>query len=207
MFEDLRVFWFKFKKNPMSIIGLIIVSFVIFITIFAPFITPFPEHVGKVVDFSNMNKPPDSINFFGTDTIGRDVFSRTVFAYRTSFFLSLVVLVLAVPFGVLIGLFGGYFSCFFENVIMRVVDIFLSLPALVLAMVIVGLTEHSMTYIMAAISLLWWPWYSRLVYSITKSIKNEDYIAASKVCGASTFHILFFVLKNVKEKYKFGLHF
>ena len=120
-----------------------------------------------------------------------------MFAYRTSFFLSLVVLLIAVPIGVFFGLVGGYFSGLFENVLMRVVDVFLSLPALVLAMVIIGLTEHSMTYIMAAISLLWWPWYSRLVYSITKSIKNEDYIAAAKICGASNFHILFFeILPN-----------
>ena len=197
MFDNILIFWFKFKKNPFSLIGLIIVSIVILITIFAPFITPFPEHAGKVVDFSNMNQPPSNINYFGTDTIGRDVFSRTMFAYRTSFFLSLVVLLLAVPVGVFFGLLGGYFSGLFENVLMRIVDVFLSLPALVLAMVIIGLTENSMTYIMAAISLLWWPWYSRLVYSITKSIKNEDYIAAAKICGASNFHILFFeILPN-----------
>ncbi|MDC1296439.1 ABC transporter permease [Alphaproteobacteria bacterium] len=197
MFESILIFWFKFKKNPFSILGLIIVCIVILITIFAPIITPFPEHAGKSVDFSNMNQPPSNINYFGTDTIGRDVFSRTMFAYRTSFFLSLVVLLTAVPVGVFFGLIGGYFSGLFENVLMRVVDIFLSLPALVLAMVIIGLTEHSMTYIMAAISLLWWPWYSRLVYSITKSIKNEDYIAAAKICGASNFHILFFeILPN-----------
>jgi peptide/nickel transport system permease protein len=197
MFDNILIFWFKFKKNPFSLIGLIIVSIVILITIFAPFITPFPEHAGKVVDFSNMNQPPSNINYFGTDTIGRDVFSRTMFAYRTSFFLSLVVLIIAVPVGVFFGLLGGYFSGLFENVLMRIVDVFLSLPALVLAMVIIGLTENSMTYIMAAISLLWWPWYSRLVYSITKSIKNEDYIAAAKICGASNFHILFFeILPN-----------
>ena len=197
MLENILIFWFKFKKNPFSLIGLIIVSIVILITIFAPFITPFPEHAGKVADFSNMNQPPSNINYFGTDTIGRDVFSRTMFAYRTSFFLSLVVLIIAVPVGVFFGLLGGYFSGLFENVLMRIVDVFLSLPALVLAMVIIGLTENSMTYIMAAISLLWWPWYSRLVYSITKSIKNEDYIAAAKICGASNFHILFFeILPN-----------
>ena len=197
MLENILIFWFKFKKNPFSIIGLIIVSIVILITIFAPFITPFPEHAGKVADFSNMNQPPSNINYFGTDTIGRDVFSRTMFAYRTSFFLSLVVLLIAVPVGIFFGLLGGYFSGLFENILMRIVDVFLSLPALVLAMVIIGLTENSMTYIMAAISLLWWPWYSRLVYSITKSIKNEDYIAAAKICGASNFHILFFeILPN-----------
>ena len=197
MLENILIFWFKFKKNPFSIIGLIIVSIVILITIFAPFITPFPEHAGKVADFSNMNQPPSNINYFGTDTIGRDVFSRTMFAYRTSFFLSLVVLLIAVPVGIFFGLLGGYFSGLFENILMRIVDVFLSLPALVLAMVIIGLTENSMTYIMAAISLLWWPWYSRLVYSITKSVKNEDYIAAAKICGASNFHILFFeILPN-----------
>ena len=197
MLENILIFWFKFKKNPFSIIGLIIVSIVILITIFAPFITPFPEHAGKVADFSNMNQPPSNINYFGTDTIGRDVFSRTMFAYRTSFFLSLVVLLIAVPVGIFFGLLGGYYSGLFENILMRIVDVFLSLPALVLAMVIIGLTENSMTYIMAAISLLWWPWYSRLVYSITKSVKNEDYIAAAKICGASNFHILFFeILPN-----------
>ena len=197
MVENIKIFWFKFKQNPLSIIGLSIVLFVMAITLFAPFITPFPEHVGKVADFSNMNQPPSGTNYFGTDTIGRDVFSRTVFAYRTSFFLSLVVLILAVPVGVLFGLLGGYFSGWFENILMRIVDVFLSLPALVLAMVIIGLTEHSMTYIMGAISLLWWPWYSRLVYGITKAIKNEDYISAAKVSGASTFHILFFeILPN-----------
>ena len=197
MVENIKIFWFKFKQNPLSIIGLSIVLFVMAITLFAPFITPFPEHVGKVADFSNMNQPPSGTNYFGTDTIGRDVFSRTVFAYRTSFFLSLVVLILAVPVGILFGLLGGYFSGWFENILMRIVDVFLSLPALVLAMVIIGLTEHSMTYIMGAISLLWWPWYSRLVYGITKAIKNEDYISAAKVSGASTFHILFFeILPN-----------
>ena len=104
---------------------------------------------------------------------------------------------LAVPVGVLFGLLGGYFSGWFENILMRIVDVFLSLPALVLAMVIIGLTEHSMTYIMGAISLLWWPWYSRLVYGITKAVKNEDYISAAKVSGASTFYILFFeILPN-----------
>ena len=106
MIENIKIFWFKFKQNPLSIIGLSIVLFVMAITLFAPFITPFPEHVGKVADFSNMNQPPSSTNYFGTDTIGRDVFSRTVFAYRTSFFLSLVVLILAVPVGVLFGLLG-----------------------------------------------------------------------------------------------------
>jgi len=197
MLENILIFWFKFKMNPFSILGLIIVCVVVLITIFVPFITPFPEHAGKVVDFSNMNQPPNNINYFGTDTLGRDVFSRTMFAYRTSFFLSLVVLLIAVPVGIFFGLLGGYFTGLFENILMRIVDVFLSLPALVLAMVIIGLTEHSMTYIMAAISLLWWPWYSRLVYSITKSIKNEDYIAAAKICGASNFHILFFeILPN-----------
>ena len=133
MLENILIFWFKFKKNPFSIIGLIIVSIVILITIFAPFITPFPEHAGKVADFSNMNQPPSNINYFGTDTIGRDVFSRTMFAYRTSFFLSLVVLLIAVPVGIFFGLLGGYFSGLFENILMRIVDVFLSLPALVLA--------------------------------------------------------------------------
>ena len=64
MIENIKIFWFKFKQNPLSIIGLSIVLFVMAITLFAPFITPFPEHVGKVADFSNMNQPPSSTNYF-----------------------------------------------------------------------------------------------------------------------------------------------
>ena len=127
MIESIKIFWFKFKQNPLSIIGLSIVLFDILITLIAPFITPFPEHAGKFADFSNMNQPPSSKYFFGTDAIGRDVFSRTIFAYRTSFFLSIVVLCLAVPGGVLFGLLGGYFAGWFENILMRIVDVFLSL--------------------------------------------------------------------------------
>ena len=83
--------------NPLSLIGLVLVGIVVFSAVFADFITPFPEHVGAVVDFANFNQPPHWPNIFGTDLVGRDLFTRVVYAYRISLILGIVVLVIAVP--------------------------------------------------------------------------------------------------------------
>ncbi|RYG95799.1 MAG: D,D-dipeptide ABC transporter permease, partial [Alphaproteobacteria bacterium] len=126
-------------RNPLSLIGLILVAIVVLSALLADFITPFPEHVGAVVDFANFNKPPQWPNIFGTDLVGRDLFTRVVYAYRISLILGVVVLALAVPVGVAIGLAAGYLGGWTEYVLMRITDVFLSIPPLVLAMSMMGL--------------------------------------------------------------------
>ena len=125
--------YYKFSRNPLSVIGLVIVTFVVLITLFAPYITPFPEHVGPFTDFANKSKPPSWKNIFGTDNIGRDIFTRVIFGYRISLILGVVVLSIAVPIGVAMGLCAGYIGKKTELVLMRITDIFLAIPALVLA--------------------------------------------------------------------------
>jgi peptide/nickel transport system permease protein len=178
-------------RNPLSLIGLILVAIVVFSALFADFITPFPEHVGSVVDFSNFNKPPQWPNIFGTDLVGRDLFTRVVYAYRISLILGMVVLAIAVPIGVSIGLAAGYLGGWAEYVLMRLTDVFLSIPPLVLAMSIMGLLEPTLANGMIAVTAMWWPWYTRLVYNITRSEKEEGYVLAAEVIGASKMHIMF----------------
>ena len=177
--------------NPLSLIGLILVGIVVFSAVFADFITPFPEHVGAVVDFANFNQPPHWPNIFGTDLVGRDLFTRVVYAYRISLILGIVVLVIAVPVGVAIGLAAGYLGGWTEYLLMRLTDVFLSIPPLVLAMSIMGLMEPTLTNGMIAVTVMWWPWYTRLVYNIVRSEKEEGYVLAAEVIGASKLHIMF----------------
>lgn len=185
-------YFYKFSQNPLSIIGLSIVSVVVFMAIFAPFITPFPEHVGPFTDFGNKSKAPSWKYIFGTDTIGRDIFTRVIYGYRISLTLGVVVLSIAVPIGVTTGLCAGYIGIKTEIILMRITDIFLAIPALVLALSIIGLLDRpNLFYTMIAVSMAWWPWYTRLIYNITRSIRTEGYIAAAEIMGASKLHIMF----------------
>jgi peptide/nickel transport system permease protein len=178
-------------SNPLSALGVILVTAVVLSALFADFLVPFPEHRGAVVDFANFNKPPNWQNLFGTDLVGRDLFSRVIFAYRISLILGVVVLAIAVPVGVTVGLVAGYLGGWTETVLMRITDVFLSIPPLVLAMSMMGLLEPTLTNGMLAVTAMWWPWYTRLVYNITRSEKEEGYVLAAEVIGASKLHIIF----------------
>lgn len=178
-------------SNPLSLVGIALIAAVVFSAAFADFIAPFPEHRGAVVDFVNFNRAPEWPYIMGTDLVGRDIFSRIIYAYRISLFLGVVVLGIAVPVGVTVGLVAGYVGGRTEFGLMRLTDVFLSVPPLVLAMSIMGVLEPTLTNGMLAVTTMWWPWYTRLVYNITRSEKEEGYVLAAEVIGASRLHIIF----------------
>lgn len=178
-------------RNPLSLFGVILVSLVVFLAIFADFIAPFPEHRGAVIDFVYFNKPPTWRNLFGTDLVGRDLFSRVIYAYRISLILGIVVLAIATPIGTVVGLLAGYMGGKVEFVLMRLTDVFLSIPPLVLAIAMMGVLEPTLSNAMLAVTVMWWPWYARLVYNIARSEREEGYVLAAEVIGASTAHIAF----------------
>ncbi len=178
-------------SNPLSLLGVILVALVVLSAVFADFIAPFPDHRGAVVDFANFNKAPEWPYVMGTDLVGRDQFSRILYAYRISLILGVVVLSIAVPIGVTVGLAAGYLGGWTEYVLMRITEVFLSIPPLVLAMSIMGVLEPTLTNGMLAVTAMWWPWYSRLVYNIARGEKEEGYVLAAEVIGASKLHILF----------------
>jgi len=105
--------------------------------------------------------------------------------------LGIVVLLLAVPVGVLLGLLAGYFGGRTEAIIMRITDVFLSVPPLVLALAVLGFLPPSLFNAMIAVTVMWWPWYTRLVYNLTRSVRTEGFVIAAEVIGAPKWHILF----------------
>lgn len=178
-------------SNPLSLLGLILVLLISFCAIFAPLIAPYPTHNGAVVDFLNNNRAPSARNWMGTDLVGRDIFSRILYAYQISLTLGIVVLAIATPIGTVIGLIAGYLGGWAETILMRIVDVFLSIPPLVLAIAMMGVLEPTLTNAMLAVTAMWWPWYARLVYSIARAEREEGYVLAAEVIGAGTSHIAF----------------
>lgn len=190
--ENMKRYWYKFSRNKLSITGLIIVLLCIIFGIFAENIMPYPEHVGEFVDFNNASLPPNSQYWFGTDVLGRDVFSRVLYCFKGALKMAIVVLGISVPIGVLTGLVAGYYNgTWISTLIMRIADIFLAIPPLILALAIASMLEPNMTNSMIAITAMWWPWYTRLVYGNAVSIKNEYFVKIAELIGASKFHILF----------------
>lgn len=162
------------------------------VAILAPFISPDPASAGLYVNFSQANLAPSWGHLFGTDEIGRDVLTRVMYGFRYSFMLVGVVLSITVIPGVVLGLVAGYYvRRWFSVVIMRVADVFVAVPPLLLALAVAAVLKPSAVHAMMAVSLVWWPWYTRLVYSSTSSLRNEDYVRAAELIGASPFHIMF----------------
>ena len=184
--------WFNYSRSFISVMGLVGILLIIFIAIFANYISPSPESAGVYVNFDEANQPPSLSHICGTDEIGRDILSRIFFGFRLSLYMVVIVLSLSVPFGVTMGLIAGYFgNSYIETIIMRITDIFLAIPSLLLALVICSLLTPNITNAMLAITVSWWAWYCRVVYGVATSLRGEAYVWSAEVTGASYTHILF----------------
>jgi peptide/nickel transport system permease protein len=133
---------------------------------------------------------PNAAHLMGTDPLGRDVLSRVVVGAQLSVQSVVVIIVSAVSFGTLVGAIAGYAGGWVDDVIMRVTDLFLAFPALVLALAIAGALGPSLTNAMLAVSVVWWPWYARLVRGQVLAIKEEPYVEAARAAGAHDARIL-----------------
>jgi peptide/nickel transport system permease protein len=190
--ENLGRAWYKLSRNPMSVVGLVMVVSLILLATFAPWVTPYPRHAGPFTDFAHAKLPPGGQYLLGTDQIGRDILTRIIFGLRSSLLMGVVVLALVVPPGVLLGLLAGYFhDTWIDTIIMRITDIFLAVPPLILALAVASVLQPNLWNGMMAVSLMWWPWYTRLVYGLAVALRNEYFVTAAEVTGASSAHILF----------------
>ena len=188
---ELRKKWYKFSLNKLSVVGLVIIILVVLCALCYKFIVPYPEDVGAVVKFSEALEAPSADHILGTDATGRDMFSRIIYAFRGALTMGIGCLLIVVPLGGILGLIAGYWNGkFISNFIMRLADVFLALPALILVMCVSSIMEASLSNAMLALSVSWWPWYTRLVYGIVVSTRNETYIRSAEVLGASRAHIL-----------------
>ena len=190
--EGVRRSWYKFSRSKVAIVGLVVALVTIAAGVFAPFVAPYPQHARAFVDYANAMRPPCSEYLLGSDPSGRDILSRIIFAIRGALKMSVGVLSAVVPLGVIVGLVAGYHrgTCL-EAVIMRITDVFLAVPPLLLALAISSVLKPNLFNAMMAVSVSWWPWYTRLVYSMASSIRNEFYVQAAELVGASKTHIIF----------------
>lgn len=184
--------WYKFSKDYLSVVGLVAIFLIFFFAVFASYVTPYPEHSGHFVDFDNAGQAPSLTHLFGTDCMGRDVFTRVIFGLRYSLTSAAVILSLVTPLGTILGLIAGYHKDTWVDVlIMRLTEVFISVPPVVFALAICSVIPPTLINSMMAMSVAWWPWYCRMVYSATSSLRNEFFVQAAEVVGAGKWHILF----------------
>ena len=179
--------WLAFRRNPAAMIGLTIVALLLLVAAFAPLIAPF-DPIAQALDKRLL--PPSSTNWFGTDALGRDIFSRVVFGTRVTLVIVLLVVVTVGPIGLLIGCAAGYLGGWVDTVLMRITDVFLAFPRLVLALAFVAALGPGLENAVIAIAFTAWPPYARVARAETLVIRNADYIAAIRLQGASQARIV-----------------
>lgn len=177
------------RKNPLTLAGLIMVGLLVVLAVLAPWIAPYPKDV-LAAHPGERFQPPSLRHFFGTDELGRDVFSRVVFGARISLLVGALVVALALAIGMPLGLVAGTARGAVDEVLMRVTDMFLSFPPLLLAMAISAILGPSLRNSMIAIAIAWWPWYARLIRAEAISIRERDYVEAARAAGATWTRIL-----------------
>ncbi len=177
-------------KNRLTTTGLSVVFLLVLIALLAPWIVPYPE---DTVDAHIKDRflSPSSRHLFGTDELGRDVFSRVLVGSRISLQVGVIAIGLALAIGVPLGVVAGYAGGVLDEAIMRITDVFLSFPPLLLAMAISTLLGPNLINAMIAIAIAWWPWYTRLLRSEAISVRERDYVQAARAMGASQRKIVF----------------
>ncbi len=175
------------NKYLLFYTGLVIVLFFIIVAVLAPYISPYDP---TAIDLNNVLAPPSTQHFFGTDELGRDVFSRVVYGSRISIFVGFVAVGISIIIGLFFGLISGYFGGFTDTLIMRFVDIMLCFPAFFLILAVITFLEPSVINVMAVIGLTSWMGVTRLVRAETLSIKTRDFVTAAKLQNISNIKIL-----------------
>lgn len=179
------------SRNKLTKISLIVVLLLILLAILAPFLVPYPEHCLRETNPVDKLLAPSGKYLFGTDEQGRDILSRTVYGTRISLQTGLLSVGLALLIGIPLGAFAGSIGGIVDEVIMRITDIFLSFPPLLLSIAIAALMGPNLQNAMLAIALSWWPWYTRLIRGQAVSIKERQFVRASTAIGAHPVSIIF----------------
>jgi len=188
--SELLLMWRAFRRDPFALFSLVILMFFIFGAIFAPLLAPFPDQGSGLPNVLEKFNPPSLAHPFGTDYLGRDVLSRVLYGGRSSLAIGFLVVALAALVGIPLGAISGYYGGWIDNLMMRITDIFLAFPPLLLAIALAAAMEPSFTNTMLAISFTWWPWYARLVRAQTLSLRERNYIEAAKSIGVPNWKII-----------------
>ncbi|MGQ9478346.1 MAG: nickel transporter permease [Candidatus Bipolaricaulia bacterium] len=185
--RGLRLLW----RTPLMAMGSSVVLLLVLIALFAPWLAPHPEASLGATRIKERFQPPSLKYPFGTDELGRDVLSRVLYGSRVSLEVGVIAIGLALLIGVPLGVIAGYSGGKLDELIMRITDIFLSFPTLLLAMAISAMLGPTLRNAMIAIAISWWPWYTRLLRSEAVAVKERDFVEAARAMGASWGKIVF----------------
>ncbi len=177
------------RRNPLATAGLLVVTTLLLVAVLAPWIAPWPKDVAGVRP-ANRLMSPSLTHPFGTDEMGRDILSRVMFGARISLLTGLLVVALALAIGIPLGLLAATGGGWIDDVFMRITDMFLSFPPLLLAMAITATLGPQLENAMLAIAIAWWPWYARLIRAEAISVREREYVVAARATGASWLRIV-----------------
>jgi len=180
--------WLIFRRNPIAMTGLLITVALVLAAIFAPWIT---RSSGLEPELMNRLQPASSEHWFGTDELGRDIFDRIVWGSRITLYIVGLVGVIVVPIGLIVGTVAGYVGGFVDNMLMRITDIFLAFPRLILALALMAALGPSLENAVLAIAVTTWSPYARIARAEALTIRRSEFIMAAQVQGASTVGILY----------------
>jgi peptide/nickel transport system permease protein len=181
-------------RNPTLVAGIGLLALILFAALVAPWLAPDPADAGTATHPFRVLAGPSSSHPFGTDLVGRDLLTRVMYGARISLRIVVEVLLIAGLVGIPLGLMAGYFGGHVDQVIMRVTDVFLAFPALLLSLAIAFVLTPSVSNMTIAIAVTWWPWYTRLVRGEAASIATRPYIESCRTLGVSPIRI---VLRHV----------
>ncbi len=179
--------WLQFRRNPLAMAGLIVALSLIALSLAAPLLA---THDPGVQDLGNRLARPSAAHWFGTDELGRDLYSRLLFGGRITLGMVVAVVLLVAPLGLAVGCVAGYAGGLWDRLLMRVTDVFLAFPRLILALAFVAALRPGVSSAVAAIALTAWPPYARLARAETLGLRRTDFIAAARLTGASPGRIM-----------------
>lgn len=189
--KSFRESLYLIARNKLSLTALIILVILIVGALLAPYIIPYPEDLADATHTQIKLQAPSLEHLMGTDELGRDIFSRVVYGARVSLSAALAAVGLSLVIGIPLGAVAGSFGGWVDNLIMRITDVFLSFPPLLLAIAMVAVMGSSLNNAILAIALSWWPWYTRLIRGQAISVKERKFVQAAETIGTSRMKIIF----------------
>jgi peptide/nickel transport system permease protein len=178
------------RSSRLITAGGAVALLIVLVALAAPLLAPFPADAGSATHPVAALQAPSLHHLFGTDQVGRDVFSRVIYGARVSPLVALFVLVIACVVGIPLGVVAGYFGGVADEVIMRVTDVFLAFPSLLLSLAFAAVLPPSLTSLTIAIAITWWPWYTRLIRGQAASVAGRPYVESCRALGLPAWRIL-----------------
>lgn len=189
--ESTRTFFKLLFRNKMTGAAFIIIGILIVVAILAPVLAPYPEQGRGGANMVEKLLAPSASHWLGTDEMGRDILSRILFGARISLVISTITIALALLIAVPLGVISGYYGGVVDEILMRVTDVFLSFPPLLIAIVVASFMGPSLKNAVIAIVIAWWPWYARVIRAQVMAMKERPFVAAARCIGTSDWTIMF----------------